>query len=47
MPERPHPNLSRVREAMREADERDESAPPEPAPEPEAPAQKDDEDAGT
>ena len=43
MPERPHPNLDRVRDAMREADERDDSAPPEP--EPEDTADEDEEDA--
>ena len=42
MPERPHPNLNRVRDAMRDADERDDSAPPEP--EPEETTEEDDED---
>ena len=42
MPERPHPNMDRVRDAMREADEREEPAPPEP--EPEETAEDDDED---
>ena len=45
MPERPRPNLDRVRDAMRDADEREETAPSEPEPE-ETPTE-DDEDTGT
>ena len=45
MPKRPRPNLDRVRDAMRDADERDNAAPPEP--EPEDTAEEDDEDART
>lgn len=30
MPERPHPDMNRVRDALREAEEREETAPPEP-----------------
>jgi hypothetical protein len=32
MPERPHPNLDRVRDALREADEREDTEPDHPAP---------------
>lgn len=34
MPERPHPDMDRVRDALREAEERDESEPDEAPPEP-------------
>ena len=44
MPERPHPNMDRVRDALREADEREDTAPPEPTPD--EPAADDDEDDG-
>jgi hypothetical protein len=46
MPERPHPNMDRVRDALRDADERDDTAPPEPeAEEAKETAEDDDEDS--
>ena len=35
MPERPHPDMDRVREALREAEDREETQPEPPEPEPE------------
>ena len=43
MPERPHPKLDRVRDALRDADDREAPTPAEPEPEPAE--HEDDEDA--